>query len=234
METITKRSNLNNTVITGNVVKDGIVSEDGNRLNFAVAVEQPGKDQPMFVECVQFAGEGRQPLATELARKGTPVTIEGYLKDNPKDGYKNLTLVVRGAYFAPRVGTSITGNVVADPRKGEKDGLHYAAFRIAHNMGKDADGKDKALFIDCVATAKDAAKLPAVIQGQSVIVKGRLSFSKREKDGKTYENWTIFAWSVKDNPLVEYELTPAKVEDVAPADMNPLEILGDLPADAEF
>lgn len=224
-----KRNSANNHVFTGNIVADGVVSPDGNRLNFRIAVEQ-GKDAPaMFIDVVQFTGEGRPALAAEIAKKGQSVTVEGYLKDNPKDGFKNLSLVARGVYLAPRVGSTITGNVVADPRTGESNGTHYLAFRIAHNTGKDADGNDRpALFIDVVATAKDGSSLPAITKGQNVEVKGRLTFSKNEKDGKTYENWRIYAWSVKDNPLVEYEMVPVKKAAEAAPEEKPIE--DDLPA----
>lgn len=232
METTTfKRNSLNNHVFTGNIVADGTLNEDKTRLAFKIAVEQGKSLPPMFIDCIQFTGKDRPALAIELAKKGTPVTVEGYLKDYPKDGYKNITLVVRGAYLAPRAGSTITGNVVADPRKGESNGNHYLSFRVAHNTGKDADGNDRpAFFIDVVVTAKDESRLPELKKGQNVEVKGRLAYSKTEKDGKTYENWRIYAWSVKDNPLVEYELVPVdKAEETAAAEA-PIELIEDLPA----
>lgn len=89
---------------------------------------------------------------------------------------------------------TIEGNLTRDPaQRYTTDGKPVVSFSIAQNT-KNADGTERAHYFDCVkfcTTEKQADYFMSLCKGHHVVVSGRLTYDRREKDGRVYVNISV-------------------------------------------
>jgi single-strand DNA-binding protein len=92
---------FNSCTFAGHVTRDAELTEgDKPRTKFGVAINQYGKEAPMYVNCVVF---GKQAAVATNLKKGSPVLVYGRisLDEWEKDGKKRsaLSLIVNEFQF---------------------------------------------------------------------------------------------------------------------------------------
>lgn len=117
---------------------------------------------------------------------------------------------------------SLSGRLTADAVTNEAKS--YARFTIAHNMGRDAEGNQKAIFIELSMFAKNHNKNVAIPfdllkKGQPVVVNAwMMPDSYTAKDGRTVNT---VRYVVKSVEAITPEEADAEDEAEAPAEAEP-------------
>lgn len=105
----------------------------------------------------------------------------------------------------------VVGNLTADPRMGEVDGVKVANFRMAVNRwrkpGQDAeeDLKERTEFIDVECWGTQAANVEVTLQrGDRAIVAGQLRYDQwTDEEGNIKSRLKIKAFAV--GPSLEFQ-----------------------------